>query len=93
MMDDGTIQRILKFFSTGIIMDTIDTCFCVLLLIATTNVDRGNSEFHLLITRMLGFEPRRQLPSDDVEKVWKGPNRAIAYSQDTDEERQYAGKG
>jgi len=57
------------------------------------NVDRGNSEFHLLITRMLGFEPRRQLPSDDVEKVWKGPNRAIAYSQDTDEERQYAGKG
>lgn len=61
-------------------MDTIETCVLCFAIDCDNNVDRGHSEFHSLITRMPGCEPRRQVTqSDDVEKVCKGPNRARAY--------------
>jgi hypothetical protein len=62
-----------NFFSTGIIMDTVDTCFLCFTIDCDNNVDNGDSEFHSLIEKMPGYNPPKETrEKDDIEKVWKG---------------------
>ena len=65
-----------NFFSTGIIMDIIDTCFLCFAIDADNNIDLSGSDLNALISDMPGYEPKSPVcGEEDIEKVWKGENK------------------